>query len=52
MVSTSRLLACSENVGDVEAACHDDKLFIVMLLSDFVVLTHNQCAKSFKTLIM
>ena len=52
MVSTSRLLAGSENVGDFEAAYHDNELFVVMILRDFVVLTHNQCAKSLKTMIM
>jgi len=52
MVSISRLLAGSENIGDFEAACHDDELFVVMLLREFVVLTHKQCAKSLKTMIM
>jgi hypothetical protein len=35
-----------------EAACHDDELFVAMLLRDFVVLTHNQCAKPLKIAIM
>lgn len=51
MVSTSCLRAGSENVGDFEAACHDEELFVVKLLRDFVVLTHNQCAMSLKTMI-
>jgi hypothetical protein len=51
MVSNSRLLAGSENFGGFEAVCHDDELFVVMLLIDFVVLTHSQYAKSLETMI-